>query len=78
MQTIDFSKELKKQMINDIKKYFLEERDEEIGDLAARLFLDFIMKKIGPVFYNQAIQDAHVFINEKLEDLYTLEKHPKF
>ncbi len=76
MQTINFSKELKKQMIDDIKKYFLEERDEEIGDLAAGLFLDFITRKMGSAFYNQAIQDAHLFINEKLDDLYALEKHP--
>lgn len=35
-----------------IKAFFQNERDEEIGDLAAMLFVGFILKELGPVFYN--------------------------
>jgi uncharacterized protein (DUF2164 family) len=61
--------------IEEIKCYFQNERDEEIGDLAAMLLLDFIIDKIGPHFYNQGLHDAITFITEKTEDLFGLEKH---
>lgn len=64
----------KKAMIRAIKKYFAEERKEELGDLAALLILDFFMDKLGPEIYNQGLQDAHAYMSEKLEDLYGLSK----
>lgn len=70
MTGIELTKEQKKQAIQDIKEYFSRERDEEIGDLAAGMILDFISEKIGRYFYNQAITDVQKFMGEKLEDLY--------
>jgi uncharacterized protein (DUF2164 family) len=74
MAAVNFSQELKKQAIDDIKRYFWENREEEIGQLAAELLLDFMIEKVGAVIYNQAIRDAHTFMSEKVEDLYALEK----
>ena len=74
MRNIPLSKELKKQAITDLKIYFVNNRGEELGELGAELLLDFMLEKIGPVIYNQAIQDAHTFMSEKVEDLYALEK----
>lgn len=74
MKKIKLVKEIKEKIIADIQKYFLDERDEEIGNLSAELLLDFMMKTIGPVIYNQAIHDAHFLVSKKLEDLYGLEK----
>lgn len=74
MAAVNLSQELKKQAIDDIKRYFLENREEEIGQLAAELLLDFMLEKVGAVIYNQAIRDAHTFMSEKVEDLYALEK----
>lgn len=71
---ITLSEEAKKQAVDDIKEFFIERRDEEIGQLAAELLLDFMIEKIGAVIYNQAIQDAQAFMNGKVEDLYGLEK----
>ena len=67
------SKEQKEALIGRIKTYFLTVREEEIGDLAAALLLDFIIAQIAPVFYNQGIQDCVVFMKDKLDDLYGLE-----
>jgi uncharacterized protein (DUF2164 family) len=72
---IHLSKELKKQAVDDLKKYFMEKREEEIGQLGAELLLDFMVEKVGAVIYNQAIKDAHAFMFEKVEDLYALEKN---
>lgn len=74
MAAVNLSQELKKQATHDIKRYFLENREEEIGQLAAELLLDFMLEKVGAVIYNQAIRDAHTFMSEKVEDLYALEK----
>lgn len=74
MHKIELTKDLKIQAINEIKKYFSTERDENIGDLSAELFLDFITEKMAPFFYNQGIRDAHQYMNERLEDLFGLEK----
>ncbi|GMA98973.1 DUF2164 domain-containing protein [Pelosinus sp. IPA-1] len=74
MTPFNLSKELRKQALDEIKKYFLEKREEEIGQLAAELLLDVMIEKVGAAIYNQGIRDAHTFMSEKIEDLYGLEK----
>jgi len=74
MVRIELTKEEKKKAVKIIKEYFMSERNEEIGDLASELILDFISEKIGPYFYNQAIADIQKFMNEKVEDLFSLMK----
>ncbi len=74
MKNFKLTKEIKQQIIFDIQKYFSDERDEEIGNLSAELLLQFIIEKVGPAIYNQAIHDAHSFVSEKIEELYSLEK----
>lgn len=67
--TIKLSKERRKELITAIKSYFLENHDEEIGDLKAGFLLDFVIKKLGPPVYNQAIKDAQAYFQQKVEDL---------
>jgi uncharacterized protein (DUF2164 family) len=70
---IQLSREQRDLLINKLKEFFLNERDQEIGDLAASLILDFIIENIAPAFYNQGIQDCIAFMKDKMEDLYGLE-----
>lgn len=63
------SKEQKDVMISKIKKYYHDERDEEIGDLASSLMLDFIINELASEFYNQGVYDSYKYMNEKCEDL---------
>ena len=70
---IQLSKEKKDFLIAGIKEFFLNEREEAIGDLAAILVLDFFLEKLAPVVYNQGIQDCVGMLKEKLEDLEGLE-----
>jgi len=74
MKKFKLEKEVNAKIIGDIQEYFLNERDEEIGNLSAELLLRFMIEKIGPVIYNQGIRDAHSLLSKKLEDLYGLEK----
>ena len=70
---IKLSKEKKDDMIISIKNYFLHERDEELGDLASNLMLNFIIEELAPEFYNQGVYDSCKFINERSEDLLSLQ-----
>lgn len=72
MEKIELSKEQKKRAIQDIREYYARERDEEIGNLAAEIILDFIIEKIGPYIYNQAVADVQKYMSEKIEDMYGL------
>ncbi len=57
------------QSIHSLKKYFAEEGGESIGDLRAKLLLDYILKEIAPLAYNRGVQDADEFFRKRLEDL---------
>ena len=74
MKNFKLEKEVKEEMISAIQEYFINERDEEIGNLSADLLLQFMIQQVGPVIYNQAIRDAHALVSKKIEDLYGLEK----
>ena len=60
-------------MIDLIKNYFLKERDEDLGDLSATMILDFFTKELAPEFYNQGVYDSYAYMNDKMEDLFSLQ-----
>lgn len=72
---IKVSKEKKDEFIDLIKEFFEKERDEELGNLGASILLDFITKEIGPEFYNQGVLDSYKYINERTEDLLSIQKY---
>jgi uncharacterized protein (DUF2164 family) len=66
---IRISEEARKRAIVSIKRFFAENTDEEIGDLKAGLFLDYILAEHGPTIYNQALADARAFFEARIADL---------
>lgn len=74
MQDIQLEKAVRQEITGYIKEFFSRERDEELSDFQADIFLDFVIKRIGPHLYNQAIIDAHALMSKKIEDIYGLEK----
>lgn len=56
-------------MLRAIEGYFMDNFDEEISEFKAEQLLDFFVAHLGPPVYNQAIRDAHSFIQDKLVDL---------
>jgi uncharacterized protein (DUF2164 family) len=61
--------ETEKRLYASIKRFFAEKLDDEIGDLKARLVLDYCLREIGPTVYNQAIGDAQAWIQGKVAEL---------
>jgi uncharacterized protein (DUF2164 family) len=72
------SLEQKQAMMGQVQQYMEIELGETLGDLAAESMLEFMLQTLGPVVYNQALQDARKVINERMlsleDELYTLEK----
>jgi uncharacterized protein (DUF2164 family) len=55
--------------IHSLKKYCASELDHEIGDLPAKLLLNYILQEIAPLAYNQGVKHADEFLRGRLEDL---------
>ncbi len=72
---IELKKEVRVVLVEKLKRYYWNERNEEITNLGAELMLDFIVNEIGPYLYNQAIEDSYAYMNERIEDLLGLQKH---
>ncbi|MBP2656707.1 MAG: hypothetical protein H6Q73_4276 [Firmicutes bacterium] len=47
MKEIEFTKEIKEDLMDNIKRFFVTERGEEISEFQANILLDFIVKSIG-------------------------------
>lgn len=71
---IKLTKEKREYMISAIKAYFLKEKEEELGDLAAGLILNFIIEELAPEFYNQGVYDSYKYMNDRTEDLLSIQK----
>jgi uncharacterized protein (DUF2164 family) len=71
---IKLTREKKDEMVSQIKNHFLKERDEEIGNLAAGLMLEFITEELAPEFYNLGVQDSYRCMQDMIEDLLAIQK----
>ncbi len=71
-ERIKLEKDKRDDMVKAIIAYFKKERDEEIGQLAAGMVLDFVIDKLAPEFYNQGVLDSCAYTNERIEDMQSL------
>ena len=70
--------ETEKELVQAIKGYFLDERNEEISDLQASFLLAFVLKEVGPSIYNQALRDAQASLHAAVADLDLTLHEPEF
>ena len=70
----NLSREKREELKNEIKEYFYEERDEELGDLASDMILEFFMDKLATEFYNQGVYDSYRYMTDRTEDLLGIQK----
>lgn len=48
----------RRQAIASIERYFSENMDERIGNVAAAALLGYFVEEIGPAIYNQAVREV--------------------
>jgi len=67
--SIKLEKEVEERLIGSIQRYASENLDESMGELKARLLLDFCVREIGASIYNQAIRDAQSYLQDKVAEM---------
>jgi uncharacterized protein (DUF2164 family) len=72
--TIELHKDARAQAIASIERYFRENMEEKIGNVAASGLLGYFLEEIGPLVYNQAVTDVQERLQARIAEL-DLEVH---
>lgn len=67
--TIELNREARSQAVASIERYFTEELDQRVGNIAASALLSFFLEEIGPLVYNQAVSQVQERLQERLQEL---------
>jgi uncharacterized protein (DUF2164 family) len=67
--TIELTKEDRTQAIASIERYFRENMEEKIGNVAAGGLLGFFLEEIGPAIYNKAVADVQERLQARISEL---------
>jgi uncharacterized protein (DUF2164 family) len=67
--TIELSKEARKEAIASIERYFAENLNEKIGNIAAGGLLGFFLEEIGPSIYNKAVADVQERLQARVAEV---------
>lgn len=71
---LKLTKEQETVVMNELQRYFANETEIELSQIATLQLIDFLNEHVGKYYYNQALRDAEVFLSEKVSDLIMLEK----
>ncbi len=66
---IELPKATREALTKTLTGYLKSELDVELGGFEAVFLLDFIVDRLGPHIYNQALYDAQAHVLKKLEAL---------
>jgi uncharacterized protein (DUF2164 family) len=66
---IELPREARTQAITSIERYFAEELDQRIGNIAAGALLGFFLEEIGPLVYNQAVSQVQERLQARVQEL---------
>jgi uncharacterized protein (DUF2164 family) len=72
--TIEISKEARQQAIASIERYFNENMEEKIGNIAAGALLGFFLEEVGPIVYNKGVADVQERLQSRISEV-DLEVH---
>jgi uncharacterized protein (DUF2164 family) len=67
--SIELSKDTRQEAIKSIERYFKENMEERIGNIAAAALLNFFLEEIGPSVYNQAVLDVQERLQQRVSEL---------
>ena len=67
--TIELPKEARKEAIASIERYFAENMEEKIGNIAAGALLGYFLEELGPLVYNKAVADVQERLQMRVSEL---------
>lgn len=66
---ITLPKEQRAQVVASIERYFLENMEHKIGNIAASGLLGFILEEVGPLVFNQAVAAVQERLQQRVSEL---------
>jgi uncharacterized protein (DUF2164 family) len=66
---VELPKEARQRAIASIERWFRDERDERVGNIAAGALLNFVLEEIAPSIYNRAVADAQERMQMRVGEL---------
>jgi len=66
---IEISAEQRKEAIASIERYFRENMDEKIGNIAAGGLLGYFLEELGPIVYNKAVADVQERLQARVSEV---------
>ena len=69
MESLKFSEQEKRLIVQKVKMYFQEELDQDIGQFDAEFLIDFFADEVGAYFYNRGLYDAQTLLSQKVDEL---------
>jgi len=66
---IELPDQARKEAIASIERYFRENMEEKIGNVAASGLLGFFLQEVGPSIYNQAVADVQERLQMRVSEL---------
>ena len=68
-QIVKLNDAQKKQILSEIKAFYLDVRGEEIGMIEEQQILDLFCEHLAPMIYNKALDDAQYWFRQQRENL---------
>lgn len=66
---VKLTREERQKFINEIQIFFREERNEEIGVIAAETVLEFFLGNLGILINNKSLDEAKIWFSKRMEDM---------
>ena len=66
---VEMPKQARADAVASIERYFQEQLDQRIGNIAASALLGFFLEEVGPLVYNQAVADVQERLLQRVEEL---------
>lgn len=66
---IALPKDTRQLAVASLERWFQQERDERIGNIAAAALLDFFLQEIGPSIYNRAVAEVQERLQARVAEV---------
>jgi uncharacterized protein (DUF2164 family) len=66
---IRLSDDRRKRLVAATRGFFAARFDEDLSEFRAEELIDFFLAEVGPLAFNQGVQDARAYVQTRLDDL---------
>ena len=66
---VELAKDVHKEAVASIERYFQENLEQRIGNIAAAALLNFFLEEVGPSIYNRAVVDVQERLQLRVSEL---------